>query len=504
MTEPNYLVQILNAPVYDVAIETPLDPSVRLSQRLKNSVFLKREDLQPVFSFKLRGAYNCMVQLSEIQRAMGVVASSAGNHAQGVALSAAKLDIDAHIVMPVTTPSIKVDAVRKFGAEVILFGDDFDAAKQHAGQLAEKHGWTNIHPFDDPHVIAGQGTIGLEILRQFRKPIKAVFVAIGGGGMAAGIGSYIKAVRPEILVIGVEPQDAASMSAAFAAGKVVDLSEVGTFADGVAVRRVGDETFRVCREVVDEIIQCDTDEICAAIKDVFEDTRSILEPAGALSVAGLKKYIKANGWSGENVVAIACGANMNFDRLRHVSERAEIGETREGLFAVTLPEQPGSFRTFIRQLGDRDVSEFNYRYSEGQSARVFVGVKIDNCEEFETLLEGLNRADFASVNLLQNEMAKLHLRHMVGGRAVTIQNELIFRFEFPERSGALSSFLDRMGENWNISLFHYRNHGSNVARVLVGIQVPPEDREEFSVFLDQLGFKYTDETDNPAVGLFLH
>lgn len=497
------LKRILSAQVYAVAEETPLQRVPRLSDRLGNHVWLKREDLQPVFSFKLRGAYNCMSRLTPEQRSCGVIACSAGNHAQGVALSAARLKCNAHIVMPVTTPSIKVDAVRKHGAEVILYGDSFDAALIEAQRLVAAKGWTMIHPYDDLDVIAGQGTIGMELLRQLMGPIDAIFIAIGGGGLAAGIGSYIKALRPDIQIIGVEPADAASMQAAFAAGEPVPLDEVGIFADGVAVRQAGAHTYAYCKEVVDEIITVDTDAICAAIKDVFEDTRSILEPAGALSVAGLKAYVAREHVKGQSFIAIACGANMNFDRLRHVSERADIGELREGLFAATIPETPGSFRAFCHLLDDANITEFNYRYADQQQAHVFVGIQLDNAARLADLLERLEGNDIATLDLSDNEMAKLHLRHLVGGHASQSGDERLYRFQFPERPGALMTFLAKLPERCNISLFHYRNHGAAYGRVLCGLQIPPDGKEAFEAFLQDVGYASWDESENPAYRLFL-
>jgi len=496
---------ILNARVYEVAVETPLDPAPRLSERIGCRVLLKREDLQPVFSFKLRGAYNKMARLDAAARARGVVACSAGNHAQGVALSAAKLGIPARIVMPVTTPDIKVEAVRKFGGEaveVVLHGEDFDDAQAHARELEREEGLVSVHPYDDLDVIAGQGTIGMEIHRQCKPD--AVFVAIGGGGLAAGVGAYFKALHADVKVIGVEPVDAASMQAAFAAGGPVDLDHVGLFADGVAVRRVGEVTYPICREVIDEIVVVDTDAICAAIKDVFEDTRSILEPAGALSVAGMKAWLNAHDPEPDaTCVAVACGANMNFDRLRHVSERSEIGEQREGLLAATIPERPGSFRAFCVLLEDLNVTEFNYRFAAGEQAHVFVGVEIRARSELDALLGRLRDAGIEATDLTDNEMAKLHLRHLVGGRAPEAVDEVLYRFTFPERPGALARFLDRMQPTWNISLFHYRNHGADFGRVLCGMQVPETDREAFQHFLGELGYPFVDETDNPAFHIFL-
>ena len=499
----DYLEAILNARVYDVAIETPLDPAANLSRRLGCRLLLKREDLQPVFSFKLRGAYNKMAGLPADALRRGVIAASAGNHAQGVALAAQHLKAPATIVMPVTTPQIKVDAVAARKAKVVLEGDSYDDAYAHALALAEKKGLTFVHPYDDPDVIAGQGTIGMELLRQCREPIEAVFVAVGGGGLIAGIGAYVKRLRPEVRVIGVEPADADAMSRSLRAGRRVELAHTGLFADGVAVRKVGKETFRIARKVVDEMLVVDTDEICAAIKDVFEDTRSIVEPSGALGVAGAKRYVERNGGGAGTLVAILGGANMNFDRLRFVAERAELGERREAVFAATIPERPGSYREFCALLGKRQVTEFIYRYDEPPDAHVFVGVEVKNTEEKDRLLATLEQHGIRTLDLSDNEMAKLHLRHLVGGRAPQAENEVLYRFEFPERPGALMRFLDSMGQGWNISLFHYRNHGADYGRVLAGIQVPPGEEAAFREFLARLGYAYWEETHNPAYELFL-
>ncbi|MBC7780976.1 MAG: threonine ammonia-lyase, biosynthetic [Proteobacteria bacterium] len=499
----DYLERILKARVYDVAVETPLDLAPLLSARVDNTVLLKREDMQPVFSFKLRGAYNKMVNLTPAALRRGVIAASAGNHAQGVALSAQKLGCRALIVMPITTPQIKVQAVARRGAEVILAGDSYDEAYAHAAKLMKRHRLTFVHPYDDPDVIAGQGTIAIEILRQHTGPIEAVFVAIGGGGLISGIGAYLKRLRPEIRLIGVEPVDSDAMSQSLAAGRRVKLAHVGLFADGVAVKQVGVETFRLCRTLVDEIVLVDTDEICAAIKDVFEDTRSILEPAGALAIAGLKTYVKRERIQGRTLVAIACGANMNFDRLRFVAERAEIGESRESILAVTIPERPGSFKTFCSLLGPRNVTEFNYRYADPREAQVFVGVEVKSRRETSELIKALVRAGLPAQDLTDNEMAKLHVRHLVGGRAPSVDDEIVYRFEFPERPGALLRFLECMSGGWNISLFHYRNHGADSGRVLVGMQVPSKDKAAFARFLSKLGYRYQEETDNAAYRLFL-
>jgi threonine dehydratase len=503
MSSSGYLERILRARVYDVAIETPLDFAPRLSARLGQRVWIKREDLQPVFSFKLRGAYNKLVQLTAAERARGVLAASAGNHAQGVALAAQRLGIRAVIVMPTTTPPIKVDAVRSWGAESVLVGDSYDEAYAHAMQLQASEGYCFVHPYDDPDVIAGQGTVGMEILRQHRGPIDAIFVPVGGGGLLAGVISYVKHVHPEIKVIGVEPDDAACLRAALDAGERVTLRQVGIFADGVAVRQIGEEPFRLVRDLVDDVIVVDTDAICAAIKDIFEDTRSVAEPAGALAVAGLKRYVAENPGSTRTLVAIDSGANINFDRLRHVAERAELGEQREALLAVTIPERTGSFRDFCQLLGKLSVTEFNYRYGRADEAHIFVGVGLTpSANDREQLIAQLTAAGLPVVDLTHNEMAKLHVRYMVGGRALTA-SERLFRFEFPERPGALMRFLSKMGGRWNISLFHYRNHGAAFGRVLAGMQVPEEQSEEFASFLRELEYVCVEETDNPAYRMFL-
>jgi threonine dehydratase len=500
---PDYLEAILNARVYDVAVETPLDAAHGLSQRLGNQLLLKREDLQSVFSFKLRGAYNKMAGLPPAALRRGVVTASAGNHAQGVALAAQELGAPATIVMPVTTPQIKVDAVAARGATVVLEGDSYDEAFAHATALTQKRKLTFVHPYDDPDVIAGQGTIGMEVLRQCREPIHTMFVAVGGGGLISGIGAYVKRLRPEIRIVGVEPADADAMARSLRAGRRVTLPHAGLFADGVAVKRVGRETFRLARKVVDEIVVVDTDELCAAIKDVFEDTRSIVEPSGALGVAGAKRYVEREELSDETLVAILGGANMNFDRLRFVAERAELGEKREAVFAATIPERPGSYREFCSLLGTRQVTEFVYRFDEPPDAHVFVGVEVKNTAEKDRLFASLERHGIRTLDLSDNEMAKLHLRHLVGGRAPRAENEVLYRFEFPERPGALVRFLDSMGQGWNISLFHYRNHGADYGRVLAGIQVPPGDEGAFRQFLARLGYASWEETHNPAYGLFL-
>ena len=499
----NYLERILTAQVYDVAIESPLEHIRNLSERIHNQVLLKREDLQQVFSFKLRGAYNKMIKLPPTVRNRGIIAASAGNHAQGVALAAKKLDCSATIVMPITTPQIKVHAVMGYGATVALHGDSYNDAYEHAITLAQEEEITFVHPYDDPDVIAGQGTVGMEILRQHTGPIYAIFVPIGGGGLIAGIAAYVKRLYPKVKVIGVEPIDANAMYRSLQSGRRIKLAQVGLFADGVAVRSVGKETFRLCRELVDEVILVDTDAICAAIKDVFEDTRTILEPSGALSVAGIKIYVAREKILHKTLVAIASGANMNFDRLRHISERAEIGEQREAVMSVTIPEQPGSFKKFCNLLGSKNITEFNYRYADPKVAHVFVGVSVRNQEETQKLINELKRGGLATEDLSNNEMAKLHIRHLVGGRAHKVNNEILYRFEFPDRPGALMNFLNNMSHSWNISLFHYRNHGADYGRVLIGIQVLPEEKSDFTLFLEQLGYRYWDETKNPAYKIFL-
>ncbi|NWG30867.1 MAG: threonine ammonia-lyase, biosynthetic [Rhodocyclaceae bacterium] len=499
----DYLERILNARVYDVAIESPLEFAPNLSARSGNRMLLKREDMQPVFSFKLRGAYNKIAHLTPQQRKRGVICASAGNHAQGVALAAQKLGIRAVIVMPVTTPQIKIDAVNKRGAEVVLHGDSYDAAYAHARELEKREKLSFVHPFDDPDVIAGQGTIGMEILRQHPDPIDAVFCCVGGGGLISGVAAYIKRLRPQTKIVGVEAVDADAMAKSLAAGKRVRLEQVGLFADGAAVKMVGEETFRLCRDYVDEMVLVDTDAICAAIKDVFEDTRSILEPAGALAVAGAKAWAARHKAHGRTLVAVASGANMNFDRLRFVAERAEVGEQREAVFAVTLPEKPGSYRKFVSLIGNRNITEFNYRYHDPREAHVFVGIQVHHRGEATKLAELLRRHGYATLDLTDDEMAKLHIRHLVGGHAPQVRDEILYRFEFPERPGALMNFLDKMSAGWNISLFHYRNHGADTGRVLVGMQVPQREMREFRTFLRNLGYRYWDESHNPAYRLFL-
>ncbi len=503
MTHSDYLERILKARVYDVAQETPLEKAPRLSEKLDNEVLLKREDVQSVFSFKLRGAYNKMAQLSPELLECGVIAASAGNHAQGVALAAQKLGTTAIIVMPVTTPQVKVDAVKAGGGSVVLHGDSYDDACAHARKIEAEKGLTFIHPFDDPDVIAGQGTIGMEILRQCQQPIHAVFVAIGGGGLISGVAAYIKRLRPDTKIIGVEPVDSDAMSQSLAKGSRVNLQQVGLFADGVAVRQVGEETFRLCQQYVDEVILVSTDDTCAAIKDVFEDTRSILEPAGALAIAGAKAYVAREGIEDKTLVAIACGANMNFDRLRFVSERAELGEGREAVFAVTIPEQPGSLGKFCDTLDNHSISEFNYRIADENQARIFVGIKVKGRADVNKIEQRFQASGFEALNLTDDELTKMHLRHMVGGKSLLANHELLYRFEFPERPGALTNFVTAMSPNWNISLFHYRNHGADYGRIVVGMQVPPQEMVQWEAFLKTLGYRYWNESDNPAYKLFL-
>jgi threonine dehydratase len=504
MNTTDYVNLIDTASVYDVAKVSPLEKAVNLSVRLGNQVLMKREDLQSVFSFKLRGAYNKLSTLSDDAIAAGVICSSAGNHAQGVALAAKRRNARAVIVMPITTPTIKIDAVIALGGEVLLHGDTYDDAFEKAKEIEAAQGLTFIHPFDDPAVIAGQGTIGRELDDQMDPEVTAVFVPIGGGGLISGIASYLKHKRPHVKIIGVEPTDSAAMKTSLLAGKPVTLDHVGIFADGVAVRRVGDETFRLCQALVDEIVTVDTDQICAAIKDIYEDTRSIVEPAGALAVAGIKKYVSEQGVTEQAFVVINCGANVNFDRLRHIAERSAIGEQREMLLAVEIPEEPGSFRKFCEAIGRRGITEFNYRFSDAKSAHIFVGVQLRNgAEEHQELVEKLNDLGYLFVDLSDNEMAKLHIRHMVGGSPSNIEDERLFRFEFPERPGALLDFLLSIGTNWNISLFHYRNHGSDYGRVLAGIQVPENESDELAAHLADLGYAHFEESDNPAYKMFL-
>jgi threonine dehydratase len=500
----DYIERILKARVYDVAIESPLDPAPRLARRLGNQVLLKREDLQPVFSFKLRGAHNKIAHLSATVAQRGVITASAGNHAQGVALAARRRGIPAHIVMPRTTPSIKVQAVIDLGGEIVLEGDDYDQAYEHAVALARERNLAFIHPFDDPDVIAGQGTIAVEILRQHQGELDAIFVPVGGGGLIGGIATYVKYLAPRVRIIGVEPEDAASMHDSLKARTRVTLERVGMFADGVAVKRVGAETFELARKFVDEIVLVNTDQICAGIQDLFEETRAIAEPAGALAIAGLRKYVARENAQGKTLVAITSGANLNFDRLRHVAERADLGGQREALIAVEIPERPGSFLRFCSTLGARSVTEFNYRYEDAERARIFVGFELaQGRAEKDAVVRAIAEAGFPVTDMTDNEMAKLHVRYMVGGHARRIANELLYRFEFPERPGALLKFLQAVGTRWNISLFHYRNHGSDYGRVLAGIQVPPAEREQFLQHLKELHYPFTDETANAAYRMFL-
>ncbi|MDE0389135.1 MAG: threonine ammonia-lyase, biosynthetic [Rhodospirillales bacterium] len=502
----DYVTKILKARVYDVARETPLERAPKLSSRFGCEVWLKREDLQPVFSFKLRGAYNKLASLTPEERARGVIASSAGNHAQGVTLAARRLRVQALIVMPETAPRIKVEAVERLGAEVLLAGSSYDEAKETAEALADERGMVLIPPYDDEHVIAGQGTVGMEIVRQQGEPFDAIFVSVGGGGLIAGIAAYIKALWPETRIVGVEPQETPTLHAALAAGERVVLESVGIFADGVAVKQIGAEPFRIARECVDEVLLVSTDEICAAIKDIFEDTRSIAEPAGALAVAGLKRYVEREGEAnGRRFAAVVSGANVNFDRLRHIAQRAQLGEQRESLLAVTIPERPGSLMRFCELIGNRSITEFNYRYADEADAHIFVGVEISDAgADKQSLVDGLECDGYPVLDLTDNEMAKLHVRHMVGGHAPGELDEVLYRFDFPERPGALMHFLTQMGRRpWNISMFHYRNHGSDYGRVLIGLQVPQAERADFQSFLDQVGYDCREETDNPAYRLFL-
>ncbi len=498
-----YLKKILDARIYDLVEETPIDEAPLLSARLGNRVLLKREDLQPVFSFKLRGAYNKLRQLSAAEREAGVIAASAGNHAQGLALAATRMGIKATILMPRTTPQIKVDAVRGRGVRVVLHGDTFDEASEHAQRLVAERGLVYVHPFDDPDVIAGQGTVGMEVLRQHPGHLDALFVPVGGGGLCAGIATYTKYVRPEIAVYGVEAEDSACLAAAMHAGRRVRLKEVGLFADGTAVAQVGKETFRLLKNAIDGVITVTVDEICAAMKDIYDDTRSIAEPAGALAVAGLKKHVARNGSREQTLLAIDSGANINFDRLRYIAERTEIGERREAVLAITIPEQRGSFRRFCHALSRRNVTEFNYRYADATEAHIFVGIGVASDADREHLLVDLRERGYAVTDMTGDEMAKLHIRHMVGGRAPGIDDEVVYLFEFPERPGALANFLDKLGGRWNISMFHYRNHGAAYGRVLVGMQVPVAERGAVPVFLDALNYRYCEATGNPAYRFFL-
>ena len=513
MTTPHlkpadYLIKILNAKVYDVASESALETAKNLSRRLGNQVLLKREDQQPVHSFKLRGAYNKMAHLSPEQLKKGVICASAGNHAQGVALSASRLGTRAVIVMPTTTPQVKIDAVKGLGGEVVLFGDSYSDAYNHSVALQKKQGLTFVHPFDDPDVIAGQGTIAMEMLRQHQGPLDAVFVAIGGGGLISGVANYIKAVRPGVKVIGVQMNDSDAMIQSVNAKQRVTLPDVGLFSDGTAVKLVGEETFRVASNLVDDYMTVDTDAVCAAIKDIFVDTRSIVEPAGALAVAAIKQYVATHKCKGQTFAAILCGANMNFDRLRFVAERADVGEEKEALFAVTIPEERGSFKRFLELIGSlpggpRNVTEFNYRMSDSDKAHVFLGLSTHGKGESAKIAAKFNKQQFKAIDLTHDELAKEHIRHMVGGHSALSQDERLLRFEFPERPGALLKFLSLMRPGWNISLFHYRNQGADYGRILVGIQVPPKDGKAFGKFLQALGYPYAEETDNPVYRLFL-
>ncbi|QKV54331.1 threonine ammonia-lyase, biosynthetic [Comamonas antarctica] len=512
LTPADYLTRILTARVYDVAVESELQPARNLSRRLHNKVLFKREDQQPVFSFKLRGAYNKMAHLSQEQLQRGVICASAGNHAQGVAMSARKLGCRAVIVMPTTTPQVKIDAVQALGGEVVLAGESYSDAYKHSLQLQQEQGLTFVHPFDDPDVIAGQGTIAMEMLSQLQKlgsqRLDAVFVAIGGGGLISGVANYLKAVRPDIKVIGVQTRDSDAMAQSVQTGERVELSDVGLFSDGTAVKLVGEETFRIARDLVDEYVVVDTDAVCAAIKDVFVDTRAIVEPSGALAVAAIKQYVATHKTKGETYAAILCGANMNFDRLRFVAERAEVGEEREALFAVTIPEERGSFKRFCEVVGrlpggQRNVTEFNYRISHQQRAHVFVGLTTAAKGESEKIAKNFQKNGFDALDLTFDEMAKEHLRHMVGGHSPLAQDERLLRFVFPERPGALFKFLSMMAPTWNISLFHYRNQGADYGRILVGMQVPAEDAQAFDAFLASVGYPWVEETHNPAYRLFL-
>ncbi len=507
MTE-KYKKMVEQARVYDVAVKTPLEHATRLSERLNNQVWIKREDLQPVYSFKLRGAYNKIAHLSAAEKEKGVITASAGNHAQGVALAAKRMGLKALIIMPKTTPAIKVSSVEYLQAEIELVGNTYDDAYAYAKKLAETTGMTYVHPYDDADVIAGQGTVAKEIMEQFQKQKSSVpdivFVPVGGGGLIAGVSAYLKSVNPAVRIVGVEPDDAPCMYEALKAEKRIVLDQVGIFADGVAVRQVGEEPFRVAQKCVDDMILVSTDEICAAIKDIFDDTRSIAEPAGALAVAGMKKYVENQNIKNQQLIAIDSGANINFDRLRHVAERSELGEQREALFAVTIAEEIGSFKKFCKIVGLRGMTEFNYRYADEKRAHIFVGIKLENgLDEKNELLKSLHADNYAVEDMTDNEMAKLHVRYMVGGRGNGVENERLFRFEFPERPGALLRFLNFMGERWNISLFHYRNHGAAYGRVLAGIQVPEEDNDELASFIQNLGYVWWEETDNPAYRMFL-
>lgn len=498
------LKKILTSKVYEAAIETPLEEAPNLSAAYHNTVLLKREDLQPVFSFKIRGAYNKIAHLTDAEKAKGIITASAGNHAQGVALSANKLEIKATIVMPITTPEIKVNAVKKFGAEVVLIGDNYSEAAAHCCQLIQETGMTFIHPFDDELVIAGQGTIADELLRQSSGKLDYIFVPIGGGGLAAGIATYFKALSPEVTIIGVEPTDSDAMSKSLDANEIVNLESVGIFADGVAVRQVGQQTFEICQKHIDDIIKVDTDEICSAIKSIYQATRSIVEPAGALGVAGLKKYIKQTGLKDKTIVAINSGANMNFERLRYVSERTWTGEKQEALYAITIPEKSGTLRCFCKDvLRNRNMTEFNYRYGSSKNAHIFTGITIKNEEERAIFKKEVETYGFDVIDLTDNELAKTHIRYMVGGKSPNVHNEVVYRFWFPERPGAIAKFLENMHESWNISMFHYRAQGGDFGRILMGFEIPDSDKVQFQEFLDQLGYHYEEDTKNAAYQLFL-
>ncbi len=498
-----YIKKILEARVYDVAIETPIETMGFLSEHLKNNIMVKREDLQPVYSFKLRGAYNKIDKLSKDELSKGIIAASAGNHAQGVALSASRKGIKSIIVMPKTTPNIKVESVKKLGSEVILYGDTFNEAYEYAVSLKDKHDYTFIHPYDDPDVIAGQGTIGMEIIRQYSQPIDAIFIPVGGGGLIAGISAYIKYLRPQIKIIGVEAEDSACLKAAINANERVVLPHVGIFADGVAVKQIGKTPFEIAKNCVDDVITVNIDQICAAIKDIYTDIRAIAEPAGALAVAGLKKYIEENKICDNNLLAVISGANVNFDRLRHVSERSEIGEKREAIFAVTIPEKPGSFRKFCQVLNQRSITEFNYRYSDTNDAKVFVGIRLASNESRENIAVQLNNNGYCVTDLSDNELAKLHIRHMVGGKKTLPTEEQVYRVQFPERPGALLQFLNAVKPEWNITMFHYRNHGAAFGRVFLALQLPKNEKTDVSKFLSDLKYTYIEENNNPAYKLFL-
>ena len=503
MNQINYLQLIENTDIYSVVKETPLEYASCLTERLGNKILFKREDLHSIYSFKIRGAVNKINQLSEEELKNGVICSSAGNHGQGVALAAKQKNIRTMIVMPLTTPSIKVEAVHSLEGEVILYGDNYDEAYVHARQLEQEFGLTFIHPYDDPYIIAGQGTIGIEILNQTDEKVDAIFIPIGGGGLISGIGCYVKETNPDIKIIGVEPINACAMKNSIDAGYPVTLEHVGNFADGVAVKKVGDETFKLCEKYVDEIITVNTDEISAAIQDIYEDTRVIVEPSGALAVAGLKRFVEATDIHDQTLVAINSGANVNFDRLGYITERAAIGKQREMLLAAVIPEEPGSFRKFCKAIGPRNITEFNYRYNDDTHAKVFVGVELQgNVQEHKDVMDAIEKLNYSVVDLSDNEMAKLHIRHMVGGSS-SIKNEKLFRFEFPEKPGALLDFLNAIGTKWNISLFHYRNHGSDYGRVLCGIQVPSKKESQLTEHLSKLGYTYWEESNNPAYEMFL-